>query len=66
MFMLQKNKMDKNTWKKRKWLLSEGAAATADDYAFTHRLSTNNMGGPNKFHQYHKGNTNKPNKDKSY
>ena len=28
-------------------------------------LSTNNMGGPNKFNQYHKGNSNRPNKDKS-
>ena len=25
------------------------------------RLSTNNMGGPNKFNQYHKGNSNRPN-----
>ena len=43
----------------------EVAATTADDYALTHRLSTNNMGGPNKFNQYHKGNSNRPNKDKS-
>ena len=43
----------------------EDAATTADDYALTHRLSTNNMGGPNKFNQYHKGNSNRPNKDKS-
>ena len=33
----------------------EDAATTADYYALTHRLSTNNMGGPNKFNQYHKG-----------
>ena len=32
----------------------EDAATTADDYALTHRLSTNNMGGPNKYNQYHK------------
>ena len=32
----------------------EDAVTTADDYALTHRLSTNNMGGPNKFNQYHK------------
>ena len=37
----------------------EDAAKTADDYALTHRLSTNNMGGPNKFN---KGNSNRPNK----
>ena len=43
----------------------EDAATTADDYALTHRLSTNNMGGPNKYNQYHKGNSNRPNKDKS-
>ena len=43
----------------------EDAAKTADDYALTHRLSTNNMGGPNKYNQYHKGNSNRPNKDKS-
>ena len=43
----------------------EDAATTADDYALTHRLSTNNMGGPNKFNQYHKVNSNRPNKDKS-
>ena len=43
----------------------EDAATTADDYARTHRLSTNNMGGPNKFNQYHKGNSNRPNKGKS-
>ena len=43
----------------------EDAATTADDYALTHRLSTNNMGGPNKFNQYYKGNSNRPNKDKS-
>ena len=43
----------------------EDAATTADDYALTHRLSTNNMGGPNKFNQYHKGNSNRSNKDKS-
>ena len=43
----------------------EDAATTADDYTLTHRLSTNNMGGPNKYNQYHKGNSNRPNKDKS-
>ena len=43
----------------------EDAATTADDYALTHRLSTNNMGGPNKFNQYHKGNSNRSNKDTS-
>ena len=43
----------------------EDAATTADDYALTYRLSTNNMGGPNKFNQYHKGNSNRPNKNKS-
>ena len=45
----------------------EDAATTADDYSLTHRLSTNNMSGPNKFNhnQYHKGNSNRPNKDKS-
>ena len=43
----------------------EDAATTADDYALTHRLSTNSMGGPSKFNQYHKGNSNRPNKDKS-
>ena len=43
----------------------EDAATTADDYALTHRLSTNNTSGPNKFNQYHKGNSNRPNKDKS-
>ena len=42
----------------------EDAATTADDYALTHRLSTNSTGGPNKFNQYHKGNLNRPNKDK--
>ena len=42
----------------------EDAATTADDYALAHRLSTNNMGGPNKFNQYYKGNSNRPNKDK--
>ena len=44
----------------------EDAATTADDYALTHRLSSNTTGGPNKFNQYHKGNSNKPNKDKSF
>ena len=43
----------------------EDAATTADDYAFTHRLSTNNTHGPTTFNQYHKGNSNRPNKDKS-
>ena len=43
----------------------EDAATTADDYALTHRLSTNNTSGPNKFNQYHKGTSNRPNKDKS-
>ena len=43
----------------------EDAATTADDYALTLRLSTNNMNGPNKFNHYHKGNSNRPNKDKS-
>ena len=43
----------------------EDAATTADDYALPHRLSTNNMGGPNKFNQYHKDNFNRPNKEKS-
>ena len=43
----------------------EDAATTADDYALRHRFSTNNMGGPNKFNQYHKGNSNRPSKDKS-
>ena len=43
----------------------EDAATTADDYALTHRLSTSNMGGTNKFNQYHKGNSHRPNKDKS-
>ena len=45
----------------------EDAATTADDYALTHRLSVNNMSGPNKFNhnQYHKGYSNRPNKDKS-
>ena len=42
----------------------EDAATTADDYALTHRLSTNTTGRPNKFNQYHKGNSNRPNKDK--
>ena len=35
----------------------EDAGRTADDYALLHRLSINNTGGPNKFNQYHKGNT---------
>ena len=32
---------------------------TADDFALTHKLSTNNTGGPNKFSQSHKGNPNR-------
>ena len=43
----------------------EDAATTADDFALTHKLSTNNTGGPNKFNQYHKGNSNRPNQSKS-
>ena len=43
----------------------EDTAITADYYALTQRLSTNSMGGPNKFNQYHKGYLNRPNKDKS-
>ena len=43
----------------------QDAATTADDYALTHRLSTNSSGGPNKLNQYFKGNSNRPNKDKS-
>ncbi|XP_071824592.1 uncharacterized protein [Apostichopus japonicus] len=42
----------------------EDAAITADDYALTHKLSTNNTGGHNKFSQYHKNNYNKPNQNK--
>ena len=43
----------------------EDAATTADDFALTHKLSTNNTGGPNKFNQHHKGNSNRPNQSKS-
>ena len=43
----------------------EDAATTADDFALTHKLSANNTGGPNKFNQYHKGNSNRPNQSKS-
>ena len=43
----------------------EDAATTADDYALSHRLSTNNTGGTNKFNQHHKGNPNRSKKDKS-
>ncbi|PIK60809.1 hypothetical protein BSL78_02290 [Apostichopus japonicus] len=43
----------------------EDAATMADDYALTHKLSTNNTGGHNKFSQYHKNNYNKPNQNKS-
>ena len=43
----------------------EDAETTVDDYALTQRLSTNNTSGPNKFNQYHKCNSNRPNKDKS-
>ena len=41
------------------------AATTADDFTLTHKLSTNNTGGPNKFNQYHTGNSNRPNQSKS-
>ena len=43
----------------------EDAAITTDDFALTHKLSTNNTGGPNKFNQYHNGNSNRPNQSKS-
>ena len=43
----------------------EDAATTADDFAFTHKLSANNTGGSNKFNQYDKGNSNRPNQNKS-
>ena len=43
----------------------EDVTTTADDYALTHRLSTKNTGGLYKFNQYHKGNSNRPNKEKS-
>ena len=42
----------------------EDAATTADDFALTHKLSANNMGGPNKFNQYDKGNSHRPNQNK--
>ena len=43
----------------------EDAATTADDYALTHKLSSNVTGGHNKFSQYHKNNSNRPNQNKS-
>ena len=43
----------------------EDAATTADDFALTHKLSANNTGAPNKFNQYHKGNSNRSNQSKS-
>ena len=38
----------------------QDAATTADDFALTHKLSINNTGGPNKYNQSHKGNSNRP------
>ena len=43
----------------------EDAATTADDFVLTHKLSTNSMGGPNKFNQSHKGNPNRSHQNKS-
>ena len=43
----------------------EDAATTADDFTLTNKLSTHNTGGPNKFNQYHKGNSNRPKQSKS-
>ena len=43
----------------------EEAATTADDFALTHKLSANNTGVSNTFNQYYKGNSNRPNQNKS-
>ena len=43
----------------------EDVATAAHDFSLTHKFSINNTGGPNKFNQSHKCNSNRPYQNKS-